>query len=104
MRKHIRNESAFTMIEMMVVLLIITVLLLIAVPNMVKNNDVAQSKGCDATVNLLEAQAGAYRVEHETPASSLADLKEGGYVETITCPDQTALTLNEDGTVTKAEQ
>ncbi|SFP22409.1 competence type IV pilus major pilin ComGC [Salibacterium halotolerans] len=104
MRKKCQNDSGFTMIEMMVVLLIITVLLLIAVPNMVKNNEVAQSKGCDATINILEAQAGAYRVEHETPASALTDLKEGGYVETITCPDQTALTLNADGTVTKASE
>ncbi|MGY4690275.1 competence type IV pilus major pilin ComGC [Salibacterium sp. K-3] len=102
MKKRINNEEAFTMIEMMVVLLIITVLLLIAVPNMVKNNEVAQSKGCDATMQLLEAQAGAYKVEHETEPETLADLQEEGYVETIVCPDQSALALNEDGTVTKA--
>ena len=48
------HERGFTMIEMMIVLLIITVLLLIAVPNMVKNNHVAQSKGCEATIQLLK--------------------------------------------------
>ncbi|MFZ4452105.1 competence type IV pilus major pilin ComGC [Salibacterium aidingense] len=91
-------------IEMVIVLLIITVLLLIALPNMVKNNEVAQSKGCDATIQLLEAQAGAYEVEHHSQPESLADLEEEGYVDTITCPDNTALTLGEDGKVTPAEE
>ncbi|WP_158735117.1 prepilin-type N-terminal cleavage/methylation domain-containing protein [Alteribacillus sp. YIM 98480] len=53
MTKNYWNKKGFTMIEMMIVLLIITVLLLIAVPNMVTNNNVAQSKGCDATIHII---------------------------------------------------
>ncbi|MFB4164819.1 competence type IV pilus major pilin ComGC [Alteribacillus sp. JSM 102045] len=90
-------------IEMMIVLLIITVLLLIAVPNMVTNNNVAQSKGCDATIQLLEAQIGAYEVEFNEPPESLEALKEENYVDRIVCPDDSELIMI-DGSVQKAEE
>ncbi|RSL34533.1 prepilin-type N-terminal cleavage/methylation domain-containing protein [Salibacterium salarium] len=93
------RQSGFTMIEMMIVLLIITVLLLIAVPNLMKNNEVAQSKGCEATVKLLESQIGAYEVEHLEKPGSLEDLKEQGYVDRIVCPDNSLLTIGDDGKV-----
>ncbi|MDA3131103.1 competence type IV pilus major pilin ComGC [Aliibacillus thermotolerans] len=97
------HERGFTMIEMMIVLLIITVLLLIAVPNMVKNNHVAQSKGCEATIQLLEAQVGAYEVEKLEKPSSLEQLQEEGYVDRIVCPDNTPLML-ENGRVKKSSE
>ncbi|MFC5713355.1 competence type IV pilus major pilin ComGC [Thalassorhabdus alkalitolerans] len=98
--KHIKNQKGFTLIEMMIVLLIITVLLLIAVPNMVKNNSVAQSKGCEATVDLLQTQVATYEVEHGDRPSSLNNLLEEGYVDRITCPDGSSLTLS-NGTVVR---
>ncbi|WP_240378113.1 competence type IV pilus major pilin ComGC [Bacillus piscicola] len=101
--KMMKNEKAFTMIEMMIVLLIITVLLLIAIPNMVTNNNVAQSRGCDATMQLLEAQVGAYEVEFNERPSSLEELQTAKYVDRITCPDNTPLQLSE-GKVSKASQ
>ncbi|SFE30192.1 competence type IV pilus major pilin ComGC [Alteribacillus iranensis] len=101
--KFIYNEKAFTMIEMMIVLLIITVLLLIAIPNMVTNNNVAQTKGCDATIQLLEAQAAAYQVEFNEWPASLDDLVTENYVDRIECPDNTPLELV-DGKVKKEEE
>lgn len=96
----LKNNKGFTMVEMLIVLLIITVLLLIAIPNIGTNNQVAQSKGCDATVQLLETQAAAYEVEYGSEPSSLQDLVEADYVETITCPDNTPLVYN-NGAVSK---
>ncbi|RSL30942.1 prepilin-type N-terminal cleavage/methylation domain-containing protein [Salibacterium salarium] len=99
-----REQLGFTMIEMMVVLLIITVLLLIAVPNLMKNNEIAQSKGCEATVKLIQSQVGAYEVEHLQTPESLDDLKEEEYVDRIVCPDNSPLTLGDDGKVEHAAE
>ncbi len=95
------NSFGFTLIEMMIVLMIISVLLLIAVPNMTKNNAIAQDKGCEATIELLQAQVAAYQVEHRSLPSSLAVLVEKGYVQKVDCPNGEALKLSSDGVVTR---
>ncbi|SDH49963.1 competence protein ComGC [Alteribacillus persepolensis] len=102
MSSSIWRKQGFTMIEMMIVLLIITVLLLIAVPNIVTNNHLAQSKGCEATMQLLDAQVGAYAIEFNKQPESLEALVEEDYVDRIVCPDDTPLTLA-DGSVQKVE-
>ena len=39
--KNIMNQKGFTLIEMLIVLLIISVLILITVPNLTKHNDLS---------------------------------------------------------------
>jgi len=94
MMKKTLSEDGFTLIEMLLVLLIISILLLIAVPNMVKNTSVASGKGCEATIAMLQAQVASYEVEKNKKPESLDKLVEEGYVERIVCPDQTALVLD----------
>lgn len=45
-----KNEKGFTLIEMLIVLLVITVLLLITIPNVTKHNSSIQEKGCDGLI------------------------------------------------------
>ncbi|MBB6448887.1 competence protein ComGC [Geomicrobium halophilum] len=90
-----KKDGGFTLIEMMIVLLIISILLLVAIPNMVENSGVAQSKGCEATVDLLQAAVGSYHVEHGSMPSDLSVLEEEGYVDRITCPDGSDLSYSE---------
>ncbi len=47
------NEKGFTLIEMLIVLLVISVLLLITIPNVAKHNTNIQSKGCEGLVNIV---------------------------------------------------
>ena len=84
--KYWKNQEAFTLIEMMVVLMIISVLLLITIPNITKNNSVVKTKGCEALVNLIEAQVQAYEIEKNEKLPDLATLQEAGYIKTRTCP------------------
>jgi competence protein ComGC len=98
--KCIKNNYGFTLIEMMIVLMIISILLLIAIPNMTNNNDLANQRGCDATIDLLQAQVGAYFVEHKNYPSKLEDLKDK-YVDTIVCPNGTELILVNNKVVVK---
>ncbi|RKL68745.1 competence protein ComG [Salipaludibacillus neizhouensis] len=92
----LKSESAFTLIEMMIVLVIISILLLIVLPNLTKNQEMASNKGCDATIELLKTQVVAYEIEHNKRPTSLNDLQTENYVKSVTCPDGTSLTLNGD--------
>lgn len=84
----LKNEKGFTLVEMLIVLMIISVLLLIIVPNLSKNNEVASTKGCEATVKLLQAQVHAYKLEKTQFPENLDVLKDSGYVDKTTCSNE----------------
>lgn len=48
------NEKGFTLIEMMVVMLIISVILIITIPNIAKHNSNINTKGCEAYVKMVQ--------------------------------------------------
>ncbi|MFT8871041.1 MAG: competence type IV pilus major pilin ComGC [Sporolactobacillus sp.] len=96
----LRSKQAFTLIEMMIVLLIISILLLIAVPNMIKSQTVVRGKSTEATIKLVQGQIAAYQMDHDgSLPASLNDLVTGGYVDTIKTSDGKNLVMGEDGTV-----
>ena len=86
--KILTNERAFTLIEMMIVLLIISVLILVAIPNVTKHSKNIDKKGCDAYVQMLQGQVEAYKM-NENGIPSVSDLKSEGYIleEKPLCPD-----------------
>ncbi|ELK46233.1 ComG operon protein 3 [Halobacillus sp. BAB-2008] len=51
-----KNEKGFTLIEMLIVLLVISVLLIITIPNMTKNSQNIRDKGCEALTATAEAR------------------------------------------------
>ncbi|WP_088035736.1 competence type IV pilus major pilin ComGC [Evansella clarkii] len=95
--KGLRNEKGFTLIEMMIVLIIISILLLIAVPNLAKNQSMATEKGCEATKDLIKAQYFAYEIDTGNKPESLSVLEDQKYVDTLKCPDGSTVTLNDLG-------
>ena len=50
--KQLKQEKGFTLIEMLIVLLIISILILITVPNISKHFATIDKKGCDAYVSI----------------------------------------------------
>ncbi|SER49980.1 competence type IV pilus major pilin ComGC [Salipaludibacillus aurantiacus] len=94
-KKLLKGKSGFTLIEMMIVLVIISILLLIVVPNLTKNQEVASDKGCEATIEMIKTQVIAYQVEHNKLPATIDDLK-GEYVESTVCPDGSELRLSGD--------
>lgn len=95
----VRNEKGFTLIEMMIVLLIISVLVLIAIPNVTKHSRSIDEKGCDAYVKMVQGQVQAYKMDKkEFP--TLDSLKDEGYVTgDLQCPDGRKLNLSSEGEV-----
>ena len=90
---NMKKEAAFTLIEMMIVLVIISILLLIAIPNLEQNRDIANDKGCKATVELIKAQKIAYEIENDHKLTDLEVLVSEEYVDTLKCPKGDKVTL-----------
>lgn len=94
-----RNENGFTLIEMMIVMLIISVLLIITIPNIAKHNSNINQKGCEAFQKMVETQVQSYKMENDKLPASVDELKSAGYLNTSTCPDGKTVVINADGSV-----
>lgn len=66
-----KDEKGFTLIEMLIVLMIITVLIILIVPNLSGRSKEVHDKGCDALVSVVQAQVYLYHLE------------KGGYPESL---------------------
>ena len=71
--------KGFTLVEMLVVLLIISVLLLLFVPNLTKQKDAVNDKGKAAVAKLVASQAELYTLDKNEDAS-LSKLQADGRI------------------------
>lgn len=71
--------KGFTLIEMLVVLLIISVLILLFVPNLSKQKDAVKNTGNGAVVKVVTSQAELYQLEH-TDEPTLSKLVSSGNI------------------------
>ncbi|KAF0822438.1 competence type IV pilus major pilin ComGC [Cytobacillus firmus] len=101
----LNNNRGFTLIEMMIVLLVISVLLIITIPNVTKHNSKINSKGCDAFVKMVQAQVQAYEIDKKALPSNIQDLVDDDYLNenNTTCPNGNAITNSADGKVESEE-
>jgi competence protein ComGC len=97
-----KNEKGFTLIEMMIVLLIISVLLIITIPNVAKHNANINNKGCQAYVKMVEAQVQAYYIDKDEYPATVAELVTAGYLKAgkSACPSSTNIVIDANGGVT----
>ncbi|WP_203246920.1 competence type IV pilus major pilin ComGC [Sporosarcina beigongshangi] len=103
MKKYMGN-SGFTLIEMMIVLLIISVLILIAIPNVTKHSKSIDEKGCAAYVKMVEGQIEAFKMDEKKLPISLEELTEKEYLpENPQCPNGSQLSISLDGKVEIAD-
>ena len=89
------KRNGFTLIEMLIVLMIITVLILLIVPSLAKRTDEVHDKGCEALVKSVQAQVNVYQLEKNKLPSKLDDLVSD-YVtkDQLTCKNGKTLELN----------
>ena len=102
--KHVKNQFGFTLIEMMIVLLIISVLILIAIPNVAKHSATIDEKGCQAYVKMVQGQVEAFRIE-EKKIPTLVDLIDKQYLNNgeTSCPDGRPIAIT-NGVVTSIDE
>lgn len=98
------KKNGFTLIEMLIVLMIISVLLLITIPNVTKHNKAINSKGCEAYVTMAQAQVQAYQMENDGVIPTIEQLEQEGYIPSNQCPNNGgALEIDGEGNVTVSE-
>lgn len=98
------NQKGFTLIEMLIVLFIISILILITVPNVTKHMNSIDDKGCSAYLQMVQGQVESYRIDHKA-IPTIADLMSEGYLkeDMDKCPNGKAISIDADGTVSLAE-
>jgi len=99
-----KNEDGFTLIEMMIVLLIISILLIITLPNITKHNSKINSTGCEAFVKMVEAEVQAYYMDNNGYPQNISDLVDEGYLKEgqTTCPNGKELSIQNGSVEVKA--
>ncbi len=85
-----RNQKGFTLIEMLIVLAVISILLILIVPNLAEKSSSIQSKGCDALLQMVENQVVAYEMDNGKKPTDLSVL-EGDYVESLECNNESQI-------------
>ncbi|WP_010194645.1 competence type IV pilus major pilin ComGC [Bacillus sp. m3-13] len=100
MRKLLKEERGFTLVEMLLVMLVITVLLLIMIPNVTKNSSIIGDKGCEALLSMVDAQIQTYRLDKGSEPATIDDLDSPEYLEdhfdedgTLNCPNGSNVTI-----------
>lgn len=92
----LKNSKGFTLVEMLVVMLIISVLLILIIPNLTNQTGNVNDKGCLALESVVQAQADAYYLDEGTHAT-IATLLDKGYIEPSQeeCANGTSFTIDE---------
>ncbi|HLR54614.1 MAG TPA: competence type IV pilus major pilin ComGC [Pseudogracilibacillus sp.] len=76
-----KNEDGFTLIEMLIVLMIITVLILLIIPNLTDKTKSVHEDGCTALQKTVQAQVEAYTLDKGKAPSSIEELEKEDYIE-----------------------
>lgn len=79
MKKKHKNQG-FTLLEMLIVLFIIAVLIILFVPNLVKQTDNINEQGNTAITKVIETQSEMYYLDTNKRPTSTEDLFKEGYI------------------------
>ena len=100
-----KARRAFTLIEIMIVVLIIGILLAIAVPNFVRARESSRAKACVANLKQIDSAKEQYAMDNKlsnggtVTMANLTDTANGYLKSEPTCPSGTgAYTPNAVGT------
>lgn len=57
--RKMKDEQGFTLVEMLLVLLVISVLIILIIPNIAAQSENVQNTGCEAQVRMVQSQVEA---------------------------------------------
>lgn len=98
--KKIKNKKAFTLIEMVLVLFIISVLMLIIIPNLSGKQASIKTQGNEALQTVVQAQADMYELDTGGKAATIGLLETEKYLTEKQSKQASALfEINAEGEV-----
>jgi competence protein ComGC len=80
-------------------MLIISVLLILIIPNVMKHRETIQNKGCNAFVKNVQAQVEGYMLDNDGKVPTIEELLTEKYITQKTCPNGSEVQIGKDGTV-----
>lgn len=80
-RKQLRNVESFTLIEMLIVLLVISALVLLFIPNISRYRDHVNREGKQAVMQLVDAQKELYSLQNNGKVPTIVELLKEGYIK-----------------------
>lgn len=92
-----KNNKAFTLIEMLIVMSIILMLMLLIIPNAIHKQQTVENQACTAQVKMIESQVMLYELEFNRRVTHLDQLVEAGYLtqEHLSCKSGAPITIND---------
>lgn len=78
MAHKLQNKKGFTLLEMTIVIIIISVIFLLSVPSIQKTLTVVNNKGCKAIEKVADSAILQYKLEYDEYPGSVADLVNAG--------------------------
>lgn len=91
-------KKGFTLLEMVVVVIIISILFLLTVPNVSKVINSVDNRACQAMTKVVDSAIAQFKLDYGTMPNSINDLVNGGYIsqEQTQCSNGNSLSI-EDG-------
>ena len=81
LKKKPKNEG-FTLLEMLIVLFIIAILIILFVPNLMKQTENINEQGDSAITKVIETQSEMYYLDNNERPKSTQQLFDEGYIST----------------------
>ena len=89
-------KQGFTLLEMTIVLLVISVLFLLTVPNIQKTMEIVNNKGCKAIEKVADAAILEYKMQYDDYPGSVSDRIAAGLLseDQATCGGNKTLVIS----------
>ncbi len=84
-----KHQNAFTILEMMIVMLVVALLLLVTLPNIQQKEKIIRAKGCSALLDVVNSQILLYEIDELETPTNVNQLIQKGYLKKgqDVCPD-----------------
>ena len=85
------------MLEMIVVILIVSILFLLTIPNVAKVMSSVENVGCEALTKVVDAAIIEFKLDYNEYPASLSELVTGGYLteEQTRCSNGKAIVISD---------
>ena len=90
-------KKGFTVLEMILVLTVVSVIVLVTVPNIAQKKKVINQVGCRALLEVVNAQILMYDLDNGYKPSDVDELVDGEYITEAQCycPDGSAIYISD---------